>query len=89
MPYTTMCIKEGLRMFAPVPFVVRQLTKPLTLEGTELLPGTCVWISFYVLHHNESVWGNNHMTFNPERFTPENINKMDSFAFCPFSAGPR
>ena len=27
--------------------------------------------------------------YDPERFRKENISKMDSYAFVPFSAGPR
>ena len=84
-----MCIKEGLRMYPPVSGIGRQLTKPLLLEDTELLPGTAVWIDFMTLHHNTSVWGDNHMVYDPERFSSQNIKKIDSFAFCPFSAGPR
>ena len=30
-----------------------------------------------------------HQAFIPERFLPENFDKMDNFAFVPFSAGPR
>lgn len=29
------------------------------------------------------------MEFKPERFNRDNSEKRDSFAFCPFSAGPR
>ena len=37
-----MCIKEGMRCHNPVPNVARELTKPLVLDGVELLPGTAV-----------------------------------------------
>ena len=29
------------------------------------------------------------MTYDPDRFLPDNIKHMDSHAFLPFSAGPR
>ena len=28
-------------------------------------------------------------TYKPDRFLPDNMKKMDNFAFLPFSAGPR
>ena len=89
IPYTTRCIKESMRLHTTVPNMSRQLTKPLTLEGQELLPGTSIWINMYLLHHNFSVWGDDHMDFKPDRFLPENFTKMDSYAYCPFSAGSR
>ena len=41
------------------------------------------------LHHNPAVWGDDHMEYKPDRFLPENVENMDSHAFCPFSAGSR
>ena len=89
MPYLTMCIKEALRMYSPVPAMSRALTKPMELEGVELLPDTAVIMMTYCLHHNPVVWGEDHMEYRPERFLPENIEEMDPYSFCPFSAGPR
>ena len=89
LPYFTQCIKEALRLHSPVPAVIRRLTKPLEIEGVELLPDTAVYISFYAMHHNPLVWGEDHMEYKPDRFLQENISKMDSYAFCPFAAGPR
>ena len=76
-------------MYPPVFAVSRRLTRPMVVEGVELLPETDLAIAIYAMHHNPAVWGEDHMEFKPERFTLENMNKMDSYAYCPFSAGTR
>ncbi|XP_040612873.1 cytochrome P450 4A10 isoform X2 [Mesocricetus auratus] len=68
MPYTTMCIKESLRLYPPVPTIVRELSTPVTFpDGRSLPKGATVVLSIYALHHNPKVWP------NPEvcsRFSP-------------------
>uniref|UniRef100_A0A8C7BTC4 Cytochrome P450 4A11 n=1 Tax=Neovison vison TaxID=452646 RepID=A0A8C7BTC4_NEOVI len=59
MPYTTMCIKEALRLYPPVLCVGRELSKPITFpDGRSLPKGFLVTLSFYALHHNPKVWPN-------------------------------
>ncbi|XP_040612876.1 cytochrome P450 4A14 isoform X3 [Mesocricetus auratus] len=59
MPYTTMCIKEALRLYPPVPSVSRELNTPVTFpDGRSLPKGITVAISIYGLHHNPSLWPN-------------------------------
>ena len=38
MPYTTMCIKEALRLYPPVPGIVRELSTPVTFPDGRSLP---------------------------------------------------
>nr|XP_014342452.1 PREDICTED: LOW QUALITY PROTEIN: cytochrome P450 4B1-like [Latimeria chalumnae] len=87
--YTTMCIKESLRLYPPVPGVGRMLTKPMRFfDGRSLPEGCIVAISIYCLHRNPQVWENPEV-FDPLRFSPENSTNRHPYAFIPFAAGPR
>ncbi|XP_059109221.1 cytochrome P450 4A14 isoform X3 [Peromyscus eremicus] len=87
MPYTTMCIKEALRLYPPVPGVSRELNTPVTFpDGRSLPKGVSVAISIYGLHHNPSLWPNPKV-FDPSRFAPD--SSRHSHAFLPFSGGAR
>lgn len=76
-------------MHPAVFFIQRQVAEDTTIDGYHIPAWTNVAINIHNLHHNASVWGEDHDEFKPERFTPDNIAKMDPFAFLPFSAGPR
>uniref|UniRef100_A0A4W5PQU7 Cytochrome P450, family 4, subfamily T, polypeptide 8 n=1 Tax=Hucho hucho TaxID=62062 RepID=A0A4W5PQU7_9TELE len=42
IPYTTMCIKESLRLYPPVPGMSRKITKPMTFfDGRTVPEGKC------------------------------------------------
>ncbi|XP_069498349.1 cytochrome P450 4B1-like [Ambystoma mexicanum] len=89
IPYTTMCIKECLRLYPPVPRVARQLSKPITfIDGRTLPEGIIVSTSIYAVHRNPSVWPDPEV-FDPLRFSPENSSNRHSHAFIPFAAGAR
>uniref|UniRef100_A0A3Q3JGE6 Cytochrome P450, family 4, subfamily T, polypeptide 8 n=1 Tax=Monopterus albus TaxID=43700 RepID=A0A3Q3JGE6_MONAL len=49
IPYTTMCIKESLRLYPPVPGIFRRTTKPITFfDGRTLPEGLwCICVSNY------------------------------------------
>ena len=88
MPHLTRCVKESLRLHPPVHFISRQTTKTTVIDGVEIPPDTLVNLNIFNMHHNATVWPDP-MTYDPDRFLHENISKMDSYAFVPFSAGPR
>ncbi|KAM4642206.1 cytochrome P450 4B1-like [Discoglossus pictus] len=89
IPYTTMCIKESLRIYPPVPGVARTLRKPVTFyDGRSVPAGTHIGLSIYAIHKNPEVWKDPEV-FDPQRFSPENSSNRHSHAFLPFAAGPR
>ena len=88
MEYLGCCLKEALRLHSPVPFIMRQITKEVEIEGIKFPVGTRFTVHLYNLHHNPHVW-EDPMEYRPDRFLPENLQQKDSFAFVPFSAGPR
>uniref|UniRef100_A0A8C9SZJ1 Cytochrome P450, family 4, subfamily T, polypeptide 8 n=1 Tax=Scleropages formosus TaxID=113540 RepID=A0A8C9SZJ1_SCLFO len=59
IPYTTMCIKESLRLYPPVPSMARKLTKAVTFADGRTLPeGSMIGTSIYSLHRNPAIWEN-------------------------------
>ncbi|NWV95233.1 CP4B1 protein, partial [Machaerirhynchus nigripectus] len=89
MTYTTMCIKESLRLFPPVPSVARQLSKPVTFPDGRSLPAGCqIGLNIFAIHRNRDVWEDPEV-YDPLRFSPENSAQRHSHAFLPFSAGSR
>ncbi|XP_068095126.1 cytochrome P450 4B1-like [Hyperolius riggenbachi] len=89
MPYCTMCIKEAMRLYPPVPGVARELMSPITFpDGRSLPKGTVVLLSIYCLNRCPSIWEDPEV-YDPFRFSPESTSSRHSYAFIPFSAGSR
>ncbi|XP_078601209.1 cytochrome P450 4A25-like [Branchiostoma floridae x Branchiostoma japonicum] len=89
LKYLAMCMKEAMRLYPPVPIVSRRTTRDFDLMGHRLPAGATLNINTWCLHHNPTVWGEDFMEYTPDRFSSENMKKMDAYAFIPFSAGPR
>ncbi|XP_066275239.1 cytochrome P450 4F2-like [Branchiostoma lanceolatum] len=89
LKYLAMCIKEAMRLYPPVPIVSRKITRDFVLMGHRLPAGATLDVNVWCLHHNPTVWGEDFMDYRPDRFSSENMKKMDPYAFIPFSAGPR
>ncbi|XP_072347360.1 cytochrome P450 4F3 isoform X2 [Scyliorhinus torazame] len=89
MPFTTMCIKESLRLHPAVTTIARCCTEDIKLPDGRVIPkgNTCL-ISIYGTHHNPAVWPDPEV-YNPYRFDSAGTEKRASHAYIPFSAGPR
>lgn len=57
-------------------------------DGITLPKGTEVSIAIYATHHDEKYFPNPN-TFDPDRFLPENADKIQPYTYLPFTKGPR
>lgn len=80
--------REALRLYPPVPMMVRETTCPEVMRGRNAPKGSQVVLSPWHLHRHERLW-NNPDGFDPTRWGTENGKKCQREAYIPFSAGPR
>ena len=83
---TEMAFKESLRMIPPVPSMPRRALREFEYGGYRIPAGAMVGINIYWTHHSEEYW-ENPFTFDPMRFTPEQVKARHKYAWVPFGGG--
>ncbi|XP_063630769.1 cytochrome P450 4C1-like [Cydia splendana] len=69
LTYLEAVIKESLRLYPPVPVVVREVHEDILLpSGTTLVVETTVMFNIWGTHRNTAYWGRDAEEFRPERF---------------------
>ncbi|WP_341212320.1 cytochrome P450 [uncultured Limimaricola sp.] len=82
------CTREALRLYPPVPMMVRETTRPERFRDRALGRGTQVVLSPWHLHRHERFWDSPD-AFDPDRWSRAETKDSARRAFLPFSAGPR
>ena len=80
--------REALRLYPPVPMMVREATCLEHFRDRNVTKGAQVVLSPWHLHRHTRLWGNPD-GFDPTRWATENGKSCARDAYMPFSAGPR
>jgi cytochrome P450 len=88
LAYTRQVIQESMRLYPPVPSIVRTAMEDVTIGEHRIPRFSPVTIPIYAIHRHRDVWSDPD-TFDPDRFRPEAVKAQHRFAYLPFAAGPR
>lgn len=80
--------REVLRLYPPVPMMVRENSRPEVMRERNVAPGAQIVISPWHLHRHSRIWPEPD-AFDPARWQTEAGRACAREAFLPFSSGPR
>ncbi len=80
--------REALRLYPPVPMMVRETCQAEQMRDRVAPKGSQVVLSPWHLHRHTRLWDNPD-GFDPARWATENGKTCQRDAYIPFSAGPR
>lgn len=80
--------REALRLYPPVPMMVRETTCPERFRDRDVPKGAQIVLSPWHQHRHERLWDRPD-EFDPARFATENGKTCLRTAYMPFSAGQR
>ncbi len=80
--------REALRLYPPVPMMVRECTRPEVFRERVIAKGAQMIVSPWHLHRQTRLWDDPD-AFDPTRWATENGQRCAREAYLPFSTGPR
>lgn len=88
LPFTRNVFREALRLYPPVPMMVRETTRSERFRNRDLAKSSMYILSPWHLHRHERIWPKPDQ-FDPDRWTNPEEKGPQTDAYMPFSAGPR
>lgn len=88
LPFLRDIYRESLRLYPPVPMIVREAAQEEQFRGRRVPKGAQVTISPWHLQRHERLWDAPH-EFDPDRWQRPEARRCAQLAYQPFSSGPR
>lgn len=86
--YTVQVLKESLRLCPPAPGAARMAMRDIEVDGHRVKAGTLVLFGIYAVQRDPQLW-DRPLVFDPDRFRPEAVRRLNRWQYLPFGAGPR
>ncbi|NNU81939.1 cytochrome P450 [Halovulum dunhuangense] len=88
LPFVRDVFREALRLYPPVPMMVREATREEVFRKRRVRPGSLCILSPWHLQRHERIWDRPHV-FDPDRWQRQETRATAREAYMPFSSGPR
>ncbi|MEU8266527.1 cytochrome P450 [Sphaerisporangium sp. NPDC049002] len=88
LQYTRMIVDETLRLYTPAWQTMRRANEEDEMGGYRIPAKSDIYLNMFTLHRHQDFWPSPH-TFDPERFSPDQIAQRPRHAYIPFASGPR
>ncbi len=86
--FTRDVFREALRLYPPVPMMIRETLQPETFRDREIKVGSQIVLSPWHTHRHERLWDRPDV-FDPDRWTTQETKLCARKAYMPFSSGQR
>jgi cytochrome P450 len=86
--YTVQVLREALRLCPPGPTGTRLATRDVEVGGYRVPAGTLLIFGRLAVQRDPALW-DRPLTFDPDRFSPQNMKSRDRWQYIPFGGGPR
>ncbi len=88
LPYTVQVLREALRLCPPAAGVSRTALRDIEVDGFRVEAGSMLGFGIWAVQRDPALW-DDPLTFDPDRFCPQQSKRRDRWQYLPFGAGPR
>jgi cytochrome P450 len=88
LSYTIQVLHEALRLCPPGATGARIAMRDVEIDGYRVEAGTMLLFGIMSVQRDSLYW-DSPLTFDPDRFSPENSKGRDRWQYLPFGGGPR
>ena len=88
LSFTRDVFREALRLYPPVPMMIRETIKPEVFRNRKIKVGSQVVLSPWHIQRHERIWDRPHV-FDPDRWKNPETQACKRKAYMPFSTGQR